>query len=120
MKDRIKQIRKYFKKTQAEFGADINVSKPAVQSYEYGNANITDRTIADICRVYGVNETWLRSGEGEMFAPETREQEVAKITAMIIKEPSSFRTKLIKTLAQMNEEELKVFEKVVKELAKED
>ena len=26
-----------------------------------------DSVIASICRLYNVNETWLRTGEGEMF-----------------------------------------------------
>ncbi len=34
-------------------------------------APTSERTISDICREFGVNESWLRTGEGEMFAAPT-------------------------------------------------
>lgn len=37
------------------------------------------RTISDICRVFGVNEKWLRSGEGKMFLPRPRGEEIGDI-----------------------------------------
>ena len=36
---------------------------------EKGERNLTDRMITDICREYHINETWLRTGEGEMLIP---------------------------------------------------
>lgn len=117
MKERIKEIRKHFKKTQAEFGADLNVSKSTIEALEYGKRETTDRVIADICRVYGVNETWLRTGDGEMFAPTTREQEIAQITASIFKDKDNeFRLKLIKVIAQLNEDELKMLEEIANKI----
>jgi len=118
MKDRVKEIRKHFKKTQAEFGAEINVSKSSVQGYEYGESNLTDRTISDICRVYGVNETWLRTGDGEMFAPASREAEIAAITATLFREEDeSVRFRLIKLLASATEEEIEIIEKIANMIA---
>ena len=34
-----------------------------------GGRSTSDQTVRMICREFGVNEEWLRTGEGEMFAP---------------------------------------------------
>lgn len=67
MKERMRQLRKYQGLTQAQFGEKLNIKASTIGSYEKGDRTITERAIADIVRVYGVNETWLRTGEGEMF-----------------------------------------------------
>lgn len=67
MKDRLIELRKKLKLSQEAFGAPLNLSRSAIANYEQGIRIITDRTISDICRVYNVNETWLRTGDGEML-----------------------------------------------------
>lgn len=67
MKERIRLLRKHECLTQAQFGEKINIKGSTIGSYEKGDRTITERAIADIVRVYGVNETWLRTGEGDMF-----------------------------------------------------
>ena len=34
---------------------------------ETGENALTEQNLKLICLIYGVNETWLRTGEGEMF-----------------------------------------------------
>lgn len=70
MKDRIKQIRKQASLTQVEFGERIGVKGNTITNYENGLRNPTDAVILSICREFNVNETWLRTGKGEMFIPE--------------------------------------------------
>lgn len=67
MKERLRILRKQLCLTQAEFGEKINIKANTVGSYEKGDRTITERAIADIIRVYGVDENWLRTGEGDMF-----------------------------------------------------
>lgn len=43
------------------------LSRNSIARLEMGERNITDRTIADICREFNVHEKWLRSGAGEVF-----------------------------------------------------
>ena len=68
MKERLKQLRKVLGLNQKAFGEPLNISRSTVGNYELGERILTDRTISDICRVYNVNEEWLRNGNGEMFA----------------------------------------------------
>lgn len=68
MNERIKELRKYLDLTLEEFGARIGMTKSNVSLIEHGRNTPREQTIALICQVYGVNETWLRTGEGEMFS----------------------------------------------------
>ena len=48
-----------------------------------GTKQPSDRTIADICRVYNVNEDWLRYGTGEPFMQLSREETIAAYVGKI-------------------------------------
>ena len=79
MKNRIKQIRKPFNLNQEDFGKRIGAKQSTVTAYECGNRVPMDVTITSICREFGVNEEWLRTGKGEMFLPKSRGQEIGEI-----------------------------------------
>lgn len=65
--DRIKEVRKIKGLTMEQFGARIGLGKSAVNKIEKGINGTTDQTIQSICREFGVSETWLRTGEGQML-----------------------------------------------------
>lgn len=67
MKERIRELRKHLNMTMDEFGARIGLSKAAISLIESGRNGARDQTIFAICREFGVNEQWLRTGEGEML-----------------------------------------------------
>ncbi|MBQ6206533.1 MAG: helix-turn-helix transcriptional regulator [Oscillospiraceae bacterium] len=69
--ERIKLIRKENKLTQTEFAKKLHVGPGSISRLESGENNPSDRTIALICREFGIREEWLHTGEGDMYAPET-------------------------------------------------
>lgn len=76
----------------------------------------SDRTISDICRVFRVNETWLRTGTGTMENI-SRETEIAEVAAVLFKdEENSFRSKLISVICQLSEDELEILQNIAREL----
>ena len=79
MEDRMKIIRQAVGLTQAEFADKINISRNYIALIETGRREPSDRTIYDICRVFRVSEEWLRTGNGEMFLPKSRTQQVDEI-----------------------------------------
>lgn len=107
MNKRIKELRKALKLTQQGFANALNISKSTIEAYEYRNVTVTDRTVNDICRVFHVNEDWLRSGEGEMFLAPTREDEIAEMTARMFKaEDSDYRFQLERILNTVDDEQM--------------
>lgn len=67
MNTRISNIRKSLGLTQEKFADRIGLTRNFVWMIEKGDRVPSDRTISDICREFNVSETWLRTGEGEMF-----------------------------------------------------
>lgn len=67
MNTRIKQIRLDKKLTQQEFADKLKTSRNNIAGYELGNRKPSDAAINNICREFGVNEEWLRTGEGPPY-----------------------------------------------------
>jgi transcriptional regulator with XRE-family HTH domain len=64
---RIKQIRQALNLTQIQFSEKILLTGGHYAGIELGNRRVNDRTIKLIVTIFGVNERFLRTGEGEMF-----------------------------------------------------
>ncbi len=86
MKDRIRQLRSKLGLKQADFGEKIGVKQGSVAGYESGARSPIDAVINSICREYNVNETWLRTGEGEMFIQLPEEDEVAAYVSDLLED----------------------------------
>lgn len=69
--ERIKEVRKRFGLTQTQFAKKINLSQNYMTMVETGKRSPSDRTVEDICRVFGVSRDWLEAGTGEMFQPDS-------------------------------------------------
>jgi len=69
LNERLKKLRKALDLTQQEFADRIGVKRNTIATYEIARNTPLDAVIASICREFNVSETWLRTGEGEMFLP---------------------------------------------------
>jgi transcriptional regulator with XRE-family HTH domain len=79
MKDRIRVIRKALKLTQGEFAKRIGIKSTALSMVELGKNALTEQNIRLICMTFNVNDVWLRTGKGEMFAASPYEKEFFEI-----------------------------------------
>lgn len=71
--ERLKQLRKELGLTQSAFAERIGSVQNTVTGYESGRRNPSAPVVSLICREFSVNERWLRTGEGEMFAQATND-----------------------------------------------
>lgn len=119
MSERISQCIKDSGLTKTAFASTIKVSQPFVSQLCAGVATPSDRTISDICRKYGINETWLRTGEGDMHINLSRNQEVANLVSDFLNgEPDTFKGRFVTMLARLDESDWVVLEKMVEEMKK--
>ena len=119
MDERIKELRKALGLNQMEFGKRIGVAPNTISTYENGTRALSDAIIMLVCREFGVSETWLRTGAGEMFAARTREAELGElIRTRLIDRPESFQTALITTLLRFDPDgpEWAALERIVENL----
>lgn len=88
-----------------EFARRLGLSSPFVSELCSGRKTPSDRTIADICREFGVSPEWLRFGTGEMFPVRSCDEEIAAFFGELSRDPDgSFRKALIAGLAKLSPE----------------
>lgn len=104
MNERIKQVRLSAKLSQTEFAEKILVSRSAVCKMESGENSPSEQTVKLICQEFNVNGDWLRTGNGEMFVPETKDEQISKMLANVLKcEDGDFKKRLISALSKMDD-----------------
>ena len=64
---RIIELREKFGPSQTKFGKSIGLSHAGVSQIEKGITKINEKHIKLISSVFGINEEWLRTGEGLMY-----------------------------------------------------
>lgn len=113
MNERMKELRKAMGKSQEEFGKILGITKSGVSDIESGRRNVTEQHII-MLRNENVNEDWLRTGNGEMFIPETKDKQISKMLADVLKcEDSDFKKRLIVALSKMNDTGWNALEKFI-------
>lgn len=119
--ERVKELRKQVNLTQQAFADRLNLKRNTVGSYEVNVVEPSDRTISDICREFNVNETWLRTGEGEMFNQITQSEKLAAFLADITaNEEDSFKRQFVEVLADLEPEDWKFLERMARKLQKKE
>lgn len=104
MNKRIKLIRTTLGMTQQEFADKIKVKRNTVATYEMGRSIPSDSAIALICKVFDVNEDWLRTGYGEMFKEVSKSDQIADMLSDVLKsDENNFKRRLISALAQLDD-----------------
>ena len=113
---RIIALRKALNLTQQTFADRISCSRAAVGKYETGVSVPLNPIISAICREFGVDEIWLRTGEGEMFRPRTRGEQIAAFAGELMRDsPDSFRAAFVSVLAELSLEAWKILERLATE-----
>jgi transcriptional regulator with XRE-family HTH domain len=104
MNDRIKELRKAMNLSQEKFGELLGITKSGVSDIESGRRKVTDQHVIMLAN-NGVSEEWLRTGNGDMFVPKSKDEEIAEMLADIQKSgEDSFRHRLISALARLDDD----------------
>ena len=114
MKDRIKEIRKSADLTQQEFADRIGIKRGTLANYELGRNEPIDAVVGLICREFQINESWLRTGVGEMKAETTQQEKLSRFLGDVLAAAPDERSAFISALADLPAE----FWPMVTDLAK--
>ncbi len=116
LSNRISQVIDTLGLKKTVFAEKLNVSQAFVSQMCSGVKQPSDRTIADICRTFDVNEEWLRTGEGEMFVQKTRDEELAAFFGDVLSGQPDFRQRFISALARLSADEWELLESMANKL----
>lgn len=121
MRERLKKLRKTLDLTQQALADQLGVKRNTVAQWELGINALTDQVIMSICREFNVNETWLRTGEGDMFIQLTRDEQIEQFVGELLKdEDDSFKRRIISGLAALDAAGWQVLEEFLDSIQKKE
>jgi transcriptional regulator with XRE-family HTH domain len=120
LSDRISLVVASSKLSKTKFAEQINISQPYLSQLCAGIKTPSDRTITDICREFNVNEVWLRTGDGEPYQAESRQEQIMKFAVQTIKGSDEFRKQFVSMLAKLDVEDWEVLAKIYNKMAGEE
>ena len=121
--ERIEILRKDLSMSRRVFGERLGVSESVIVNIEYDRLKrpVQKESLYKlICKEFNVNEEWLRTGNGEMFVPLTRNQLITDFATDLIMEDNTFKKRLVEALAKLDEKDWEVLEKLAESLIKKD
>ena len=106
MRERMLARRKALGMTQQAFADALHISRSNIATYETREGCLSDPVITLISRTFNVNETWLRTGEGQMFNEVTRDERIAEFVGEALNGKSdSIKRRMISVLSRMNDDD---------------
>lgn len=105
--------------SKTKFAERLNISPAFVSQMCSGVREPSDRTIQDICREFGCDEVWLRTGEGEPFRQETRQEQIMRFAVQTVKGSDEFRKSFVAMLAKLEPEDWENLSKIYTKLTSE-
>ena len=115
--ERIKKIRTALNLNQTDFGKKIGVKQTTISGYVNGVRQPLDTVIASICRVFSVNEEWLRTGKGEMFVTLNEEDEYMRAATEISTSGDEFAMRAIIEYWKLDEGSKQLFRDFLSRIA---
>lgn len=122
--ERVKAIRKELsengqKMTQEGLGKRMGVTRSVIANIEYGRVEPTDLFINHFCETFGVSETWLRTGAGDMYSFSGPDAEFDMICTQIQLSDDSFIKNALRAYWHLEDKEKAVIRKLINDLAAE-
>ncbi|MGD9809657.1 MAG: helix-turn-helix domain-containing protein [Deferribacterales bacterium] len=74
----LKKIRKELELSQTQFGERLGKGLATIQRWEALEEPPKDSIINLICSVFGISETWLKTGTGNMYGSYSNNQSIQK------------------------------------------
>lgn len=114
---RIKKLREQKGLSQRSFADKTDIGQSTIAMFETGNRNPKDIHIKRICTEFGVNEIWLRTGEGgveNMFTKMSPEDRYAVNLGKLMQTKNEFLQNAVNALAEADTEQLKTIENFMK------
>ncbi len=104
--ERVRQIRQALNMSQTDFSRAICVSGGYTAEIENGHRIANDRIIRLICLTFFFNETWLKTGAGEMFqsAPAEKRERILSLFNELNPQFQDYAMAVIDRLLQLQKE----------------
>jgi transcriptional regulator with XRE-family HTH domain len=113
IEDRIRFLRGYVNKSQAEFAESVGLTKNYISLVETGKRNLAERTAKDICRIYKVNYQWLLHGDGDMLMDD---EDARDIIDSVISSDNEFAKRILLAFSRLDECQWRVINELLNDI----
>lgn len=113
MEQRLKLVRKKLGLTQQEMADRLHIKRNTFANYELGRNAPIDAVVTLICREFGINEVWLRTGEGgedNMFTKVDADDRYSINLGKLSTTDNEMAQRMVNAIAESSPEELKIIE----------
>lgn len=110
MHTRISEVVRISGLTKTDFAKKLGISQPFLSQLCAGTKIPSDRTISDICRIFDIQEDWLRHGLEPMRAAKSKEEEIAELVGSALSGSNEFKKAVIRMICTRTEAELQALE----------
>jgi len=87
---RFKEARKALKMTQIDFAKAMCISNGYLADIENDSRKANDRIIKLASMIFGINENWLKTGDGEMFY-KSSDEKITRLVSIFNELPADFQ-----------------------------
>ena len=115
--ERFCQVLKDSGLSQEAFAKAIKRGRGEIANIVYGKTEPKGNVIEAVCEKFSINETWLRTGAGEMHVPLSRDSQLAKIFARV-QVSDDERARLVKAFSSLPDEAYPQLYRWFQEMAK--
>lgn len=117
--NRVKEVRQSMKLSQAKFAQKIGFSQGGINDVEKCKCGVSDRFIFAMNKYLGVNEEWLRTGNGSMYAQTDKKDAVEQALNILMAKYNmdKFEIAMMKNYLEMSPEAKQGFKTFLKEVA---
>ena len=117
--NRVKEVRQSMELSQAKFAQKIGFSQGGIKDVEIGKCKVTDRLILAMNKYLGINEEWLRTGNGSMYAQTDKKDAVEQALNILMAKYNmdKFEIAMMKNYLEMSPEAKQGFKTFLKEVA---
>lgn len=116
--DRFRIARENLSLSQEVFASKANRTRSEIKNIEYGKTVPKEEVIQSVCKAHGISEVWLRTGEGEMFLPKSRKEELMDIFGSALNGVTD-KDRFIRAVSQIPDEAFPAFVQFLKTLSEE-
>ena len=100
--DRLKQARNALNLSQKQFAAGIYLKGSGyIGDIEIYRHEVNDRIIELVSSVYGVNKTWLKTGNGKMFEGKKLDKQLHEINTLFNQLNPHFKSYVLSQIKQL-------------------
>lgn len=121
MSDMLTRVRKVFEDSglsQTELAKRMEVTPQYIWKILKKDSEPSDRMILAVIKAFpDINELWLKTGEGDMLKPRTRESEIAAIVdQMLDSSDDDIRLRITKVLYSLSESQLETLAQIGRDI----